>query len=172
MASSLAKTLTLVLALFVGSSSMVLAQSASPELTATMRAINTLNAEALTSVTSWAQNPNSNFDGLSTKTGLVEEAITLLPADDEFAIRSWFSGNGRAALRARGLTDVVIGPARSGIDLWGDAPWGAVVTESGQFVVTEDGKIIVTERPIPCFADSKIGAADDGHCFTDYHAQQ
>ncbi len=51
-------------------------------------------------------------------------AIKNLGGEDFMALASWAKGEGRKALRARGLTDAQIGAARLDVDLMDDAPLG------------------------------------------------
>ncbi len=50
--------------------------------------------------------------------------IQRLDAPDFVALASWLKGDGRQALKSRGLTDKDIGAARFDTDKWGDAPLG------------------------------------------------
>ncbi len=50
--------------------------------------------------------------------------IRTLDAADFTALKSWLKGDGRQALRDRGVTDRDIGALRLDTDRWGDAPLG------------------------------------------------
>ena len=67
------------------------------------------------------------MNGLATATAELKAALAAiqnLDGADFTALKAWISGEGREALRARGLTDADIGPARMDTDKWGDAPMG------------------------------------------------
>jgi hypothetical protein len=69
----------------------------------------------------------AGFASKKPSSNLVEaaEAIQKLDANDFTAIKNWMKGEGRSALRERGLTDKEIGGLRLDTDKFGDAPFGS-----------------------------------------------
>jgi hypothetical protein len=122
--------------------------TASDTLQAALTAIKALDGPDFGTMKSWIANPNapapsSPGSALTTESGekialdggggvlLVENplstaagAVKNVDGDDLAALQAWFAGKGRAALRARGATDEMIGAMRLDTDLFDDAPLG------------------------------------------------
>jgi hypothetical protein len=121
--------------------------TASGELQSALTAIKALDGSDFGALKSWIANPNApapSSPGSAISTGdggrlMVDQANALVienplstaaaavkkvDGDDLAALQAWFAGKGRAALRARGATDEMIGAMRLGTDLLDDAPLG------------------------------------------------
>jgi hypothetical protein len=131
-----------------GSGGTAPSYAASVKLQSTLTAIKPLNGRDFGTLKSWIANPSapapsSPGSALTTESGkpialeggrgvLVVEsplstaaaAVKGLDRDDLAALQAWLAGKGRAALRARGATDKMIGAMRLDTDLLGDAPLG------------------------------------------------
>jgi hypothetical protein len=122
--------------------------AASAKLQAALSAIKGLSGSDFSRLKSWIANPaapapSSPGSALTTESGqpialeggggvlVVENSLSTaaedvkkVDRDDLAALQAWFAGKGRAALRARGATDKMIGAMRLDTDLMEDAPLG------------------------------------------------